>query len=74
VDHPDEVLMGVYVLGVLAFAWVFRDLVRPFRSAKLWMGASTVQLVVAQLIDFLPTETFSGGELLELAAALAQPS
>jgi hypothetical protein len=62
VDHPDDVLMGVYVLAVLAFAWIFRDLVQPFRSAKLWMGAGIVHFVVAQLIDFLRTEAFAAAE------------
>jgi hypothetical protein len=70
VDHPDDVLMALYGLGVIAFAWTIRDLVRPYRSAKLWMGAGVAQFVLAQVIDVLPTETFVvEEELLELFAA-----
>jgi hypothetical protein len=70
VDHPDDVLMALYGLGVIAFAWTIRDLVQPYRSVKLWMGAGVAQFVLAQVIDVLPTETFVvEEELLELLAA-----
>jgi hypothetical protein len=70
VDHPDDVLMAIYGLGVIAFAWTIRDLVRPYRSAKLWMVAGVALFVLAQLIDLLPTESLVlEEEMLELFAA-----
>ena len=70
VDHPDDPLMAIYGLGVIAFAWMIRDLVRPYRSAKLWMVAGVAQFVLAQLIDLLPTESLVlEEEILELFAA-----
>jgi hypothetical protein len=69
-DHPDDLLMAMYGLGVIAFAWTTRDLLRPYRSAKLWMGAGIAQFVLAQVIDLLPTEAFVlAEELVELFAA-----
>ena len=69
VDHPDDVIMGVYALIVCAFAWRHRSLLAGAPRGP-WLAA----LVLAGLAvghDLLPLHMSGLEEGLEVAAGLA---
>jgi hypothetical protein len=69
VDHPDDVIVGLYGLVLCAFAWRHRDLLtgpalRPFLVAVVCGGAAVLHDITALNLRLLE-------ESLEVAAACA---
>ena len=67
IDHPDDVVVGIYGLVVCAFAWRHRDLLagpalKPFRVAVVCGGAAVLHDVTALHLGILE-------ESLEVVAA-----
>ncbi len=54
VDHPDDAIMGFYVLVIGAFCWIHRDLAPAgSRIRTIWI-ASAIAGFVAETLDMLP--------------------
>jgi hypothetical protein len=72
VDHPDDVIMGLYALMVTAFCWCHRHLAPAgSRARAAWLVAASLG-ATAVLLDMLPIESAGHVEEgLEAACALA---
>jgi len=57
VDHPDDLIMGLYVLMVTAFCWRHRDLAPAgSRARAAWLVAAAIG-ATAELLDMLPFDS-----------------
>jgi hypothetical protein len=56
VDHPDDVIMGLYALTVAVFCWCHRDLAPAgSRARAIWLAAAVLG-AAAELLDMLPID------------------
>ena len=71
VDHPDDVIMGLYALAAAWFCWRHRGLAPAgSRARHAWLVAAALG-TAAVLLDMLPVDSTRPEEGLEVLCALA---
>lgn len=71
IDHPDDAIVGVYAMALIAFAWSRRDLVAHAPRARRLLAVAAALAGAAVAHDVLPLHLSMVEEMLEVGAAAA---